>query len=111
MLVIQVGTTASFKLQFTKNGVPVAPPTTGGSIARDADGNKGQVALDADQQTVHYKANLLGTDHLIYSGPLGSGITAVEDITIVATTADAVSFDEGTFLSPDPNPPAAGGYH
>lgn len=98
---IQQGKSFTMKLKFLNSDGSVAPaPSSGGSVSTDVFGLTvvaGTATLAADQETVTYVANgnSLGTDTLSYGGP--EGLTASENVIVVATTAVSVTFDESTF--------------
>ena len=94
---IQVGHTGTVQLVFKKGGIVVSPPITGGSVSSSAQTIVRNLALAADQKTVSFNAVALGVATISYTGPAGSGITASETVTVVATEADEVDFDDTTF--------------
>lgn len=102
-LTLQVGQTAAIKLSFfNADGSPAAAPGGGGTVSTNI-AAYGKAALDADQVTVHYEALKAGADTISYKN---GTIFANEAVNVVNTTAASVSFNETTFVSPDPNPPA-----
>jgi hypothetical protein len=95
---IQQGKTATIKLKFTNADGSVAPaPSSGGSVSANVGLNIGTAVLTVtDQQTVTYTARGLGTDIITYNGP--QGLTATETVSLVATTATGVTFDDTTLV-------------
>lgn len=90
---------ATIQLKFTKGGVPCAAPTAGGSVQNGNTNVFQSVTLAADQKTVSFIPAGLGSGTITYTGPAGSGISAVETVTVLATVADGVSFDESTLTT------------
>lgn len=97
-LTLQQGESATIELKFLNVDGSTAPaPTSGGSVSSAAGLQYGTITLATDQKTVTYTASgpRLGTETIFYNGP--DGLTATDNINIVATTAVSVSFDESTF--------------
>lgn len=99
MITVQQGKTVTIALEFKNaDGTVAAPPTSGGSVNNNTGHGYGTVSLAADQVTVTYTANIITPvgqyDIITYSGP--QGLTATENVTIVATTATTVVFNEAT---------------
>lgn len=97
-LILQQGESATIELKFLNvDGSVALAPTSGGSVSSAAGLQYGTITLADDQKTVTYTASghSLGTETIFYNGP--DGLTASDNIIIVATTAVSVSFDESTF--------------
>lgn len=98
-ITVQQGTSATIKLKFLNvDGSAALPPTSGGSVSTTGIAGlsqNGHAVLGSDQQTITYSAGGLGVDTISYVGP--QGLTASENVVLVATTANAVVFDESTF--------------
>lgn len=98
-ITIQQGTSATIKLKFLNPDRSIAKaPSSGGSVSTTGIpglSQNGHAVLASDQQTVTYTANGLGVDTITYNGP--QGLAATEAVVLVATTANAVVFDESTF--------------
>lgn len=102
---IDQGNTGTIALVFKKGGVVTSAPSSGGTLAI---GNKNIVptaTLAADQKTVKFTTGTPGATNIVYTGPTGSGITATETVTVVATEADEVEFDDTSFTEAQ-TPPA-----
>lgn len=94
---IEPGQTGTIALVFKKGGIVVPAPVTGGSVSSSAQTIVGSLNLAHDQKTVTFNAVSLGSAVVTYTGPAGSGITATENVSVVATNADEVEFDDTSY--------------
>lgn len=94
---IDQGNTGTVSLVFKKAGAVTSAPTSGGSIALSNTNVIDTATLATDQKTVKFHAAKPGVCNIVYTGPTGSSITATEVVTVVATEADEVDFDDTSF--------------
>jgi hypothetical protein len=102
-MILQQGQTGTIPLAFTNNGSVVPMPSSGGTC-KNGNSNTGSASM-IDQGNVKYVTNGLGTDVITYTGPTGSGLTATENVQVLATTATAVDFDETKIVITQTPPP------
>lgn len=95
---VQMGNAhCTLKLIFKQGSTVVAAPAAGGSCSTSNTNVVDTVSM-LTTDTVQFNAKAAGQATLNYVGPTGSGITASDIVTVVATIADNAAFDDSSLV-------------